>query len=135
MRLGVLAAGAIGLTAVVLVALGVPSARKPAPRPTPVAVAPAGVSAGGVTLTSARIALPDDAEALPSGPHVDLVTARCTACHSAGMILRQPPLSAEQWAATVTKMREAYKAPVDDADVAPVLAYLTALKPAPAKEP
>lgn len=80
------------------------------------------------TLRSASIALPADAEALPDGPDVDLVTARCIACHSAGMILTQPALSETQWQATVTKMREVYKAPVPHEDDAAIVAYLTSLK-------
>ena len=43
------------------------------------------------------------------------------------MILAQPPLSAEQWQATVTKMREAYHAPVPEADDSAIVAYLTGL--------
>jgi cytochrome c5 len=80
-----------------------------------------------VTLRSASIALPADTEALPDGPHADLVTARCTACHSAGMILTQPALSKAQWQATVTKMREVYKAPVPVGEDAAIIAYLTGL--------
>ncbi len=83
-----------------------------------------------VNLTAAAIVLPDEAEALPAGPHVDLVTARCTACHSAGMVTNQPPLSHDQWQATVTKMREAYHAEVPDADVPAILAYLDGLSAA-----
>ena len=96
----------------------------PAPRP----VAPAAqVDGGGFTLTSAEIALPDDAETLPAGPHAELVAAKCGACHSPGMLTTQPALKPEQWAATVKKMREVYKAPVSDAEVPAILAYLNGL--------
>ncbi|MGJ3627640.1 hypothetical protein AB5I41_12915 [Sphingomonas sp. MMS24-JH45] len=40
------------------------------------------------------------------------------------MILNQPRLTAEQSQATVTKMREVYKAPVADAEVPAIVAYL-----------
>lgn len=77
------------------------------------------------------IELPEDeAVAMPAGPHLALFTQRCTACHSAAMITRQPPLTPEQWAATVKKMREAYKAPVADAEVAPILDQLAAISAA-----
>jgi len=51
----------------------------------------------------------------------------CTACHSASMVLAQPALSATQWKAEVEKMRNAYKAPVQEKDVPAIVAYLTAL--------
>lgn len=80
-----------------------------------------------IMLVSASITLPGDAAILPAGPHVDLVTARCTACHSAEMILTQPALSPEQWQAEIAKMREVYRAPVAARDDPAILAYLTAL--------
>lgn len=83
-----------------------------------------------VKLVSASITLPGDAAALPAGPHVDLVTARCTACHSAEMILTQPALSPAQWQAEIVKMREVYRAPVPARDEPALLAYLTALSAA-----
>ena len=55
------------------------------------------------------------------------MTADCTGCHSAGMILTQPRLKPEQWKATVEKMQKVYKAPVPDADVPAILAYLGTL--------
>ena len=82
----------------------------------------------GVTFRPTSIALPPDAETLPAGPNADLVTARCTACHSAGMILTQPALSKDQWHAVVTKMREVYKAPVPAEEDAAIVAYLTQIK-------
>lgn len=131
--LGALAGGAIVIVALVLAIAGAPTARHAAPPPAPVAAPPPSVSAGGVTLSSAAIELPGDGtEALPPGPHVDLVTSTCTACHSASMITRQPSLSADQWKATVAKMREAYHAPVSEADVPAILAYLNGLSGAPA---
>jgi hypothetical protein len=77
-----------------------------------------------ITLHSVKFALPDADEPLPAGPNLAAVSANCTACHSAGMILAQPPLKHEQWQATVTKMREAYKAPIPEADDAAIVAYL-----------
>lgn len=86
-----------------------------------------GVAAGGVTLVSVNETLPAEAETLPAGPGQDVVTANCTACHSAAMLTAQPPLKPEQWAATVKKMREVYHAPIADADVPAILAYLDGL--------
>lgn len=102
------------------------------------------VAANGFTLTSTAIELPADDQAFPAGVHADLVTARCTACHSASMVLSQPALSADQWKAEMTKMREVYHAPVTDADVPRIVAHLIGLPakatgkaqdPAPASPP
>jgi cytochrome c5 len=89
-----------------------------------VAVA-AGVSGGGVTLVSDQITLPEDTAALPAGS--DLITANCTACHSAEMIATQPVLGAEKWQATIDKMRTVYKAPIAPTDDKALIAALTAL--------
>ena len=79
------------------------------------------------------ITLPASSETLPDGPHVALATANCTSCHSAAMMTNQPALKREQWEATVKKMREVYKAPVADADVAPIVDYLTGMSEGVAK--
>lgn len=88
-----------------------------------------------VKLVSVSITLPADTATLPAGPHADLVTSRCTACHSAEMILTQPTLSPEQWQATVTKMREVYRADLPVSDDPAILAYLSGLSAAKTKEP
>lgn len=88
---------------------------------------PRAVSGGGFTLASTSVALPEDAEHLPPGHATALLEANCTGCHSAGMILTQPPLKPAQWEATVTKMREVYKAPVDAHDVPAILDELAAI--------
>lgn len=80
-----------------------------------------------LALTSVSVTLPDDTEEFPAGAHADLVNANCRACHSASMILTQPPLSVDQWQAEVKKMREVYKAPVADADVPGIVSYLSAM--------
>jgi hypothetical protein len=97
-----------------------------APQPAPLAAPRA--SEGGITLVSERIgALPLQDSPFPAGPGVQAVVANCTACHSAGMILTQPKLSPEQWKASVEKMRTTYHAPVADADIPDILAYLGSL--------
>lgn len=72
------------------------------------------------------IALPQDSIALPDRPGVEVVTANCTACHSADMILNQPALTRAQWQSTLTKMREVYKASIDSAAEPAILDYLEA---------
>jgi cytochrome c5 len=90
---------------------------QPRPRPAPPRFAFAAQS----------IALPASTEALPPGPHLELVQANCLSCHSAMMLTTQPALKREQWEAIVKKMREVYKAPIADADVAPAIDYLTSM--------
>ncbi len=124
-----LAFAGVALAGVLLATL---SGRPPeAPEPRPAASA-ATVQGGGFALASAEIALPDDAELLPDGPNAELVAARCGACHSPGMLITQPALKPEQWAATVKKMREVYRAPVADGEVPAILAYLDELSGAKA---
>jgi mono/diheme cytochrome c family protein len=74
----------------------------------------------------AAVELPPDAAAFPDGPNVKTVTQNCLACHSADMVLDQPLLPRATWAAEVTKMRNAYKAPISDADAALIVDYLAA---------
>lgn len=70
-----------------------------------------------VSLQSVEISLPLDETGF-AGPDADLLNANCTACHSASMVLLQPRLDAAGWAGSVKKMREVYKAPIEDADAA-----------------
>lgn len=58
------------------------------------------------------------------GSGADAVNGNCLACHSAGMILTQPPLTRDTWLRLVAKMRQTYKAPISDTDVAPIVDYL-----------
>ncbi|HEU0066040.1 MAG TPA: cytochrome c [Sphingomonas sp.] len=94
---------------------------------------PGRVSAGGIVLRSTTTTLPEDDAGYPAGPHVDAMNQNCAACHSASMVLSQPRLSADQWKAEVAKMRETYKAPLDDADVPAILAYLEGVSAAKAR--
>ena len=79
-------------------------------------------------LKSVKIDLPDSDKMFPDGPGSDAINNNCLACHSAGMVLNQPALSKQAWAAEVSKMINNYKAPVAPEDVGPIVVYLTALK-------
>ena len=65
---------------------------------------------------------------MPGGPSADAVNANCLSCHSGEMVLNQPHLTRIEWAATVTKMRATYKAPIDAADDAAILDWLVAMQ-------
>jgi cytochrome c5 len=82
----------------------------------------------GFVLKSENVNLPQSDRGLPEGPGRDVVQNNCFTCHSAGMILTQPPLPKAAWEAEVAKMRNVYKAPVDEKDVPAIVDYLTAVK-------
>ena len=77
-----------------------------------------------------RYELPPETAVPAPGPHVDVVQANCVACHSFDYITTQPrglPDPQAFWTAEVTKMRTAYGAPIDPADVRPIVEYLVAV--------
>lgn len=126
---GTLAFGMVGAFAVTLAVIGAPSSR-PAPRAiatTSSPPAPPSVSARGFTLTSVSDDPPSDDAQYPDGPHADVINANCTSCHSASMALTQPRLSADQWKAIVSKMRETYHAPVGEDDIQAIVTYLISM--------
>src|ERR1700716_763611 len=79
-------------------------------------------------LKSVKVGLPDSDKMSPAGPGSDAINNNCLACHSAGMVLNQPALSKQAWAAEVNKMINNYKAPIAAEDVGAIVEYLIALK-------
>src|SRR5438132_10520903 len=77
---------------------------------------------------SVTVDLPAGDRVFPGGAAADAINNNCLACHSAGMVLNQPALPKAQWEAEVHKMINAYKAPIADADVAAIVAYLAQTK-------
>lgn len=86
-----------------------------------------GAAPAPVKLKSVKVELPAE-EAFFEGAGADTLNANCTACHSAEMVMHQPDLTEAQWTATVTKMREVYKAPIEEGDVPQIAAALVALR-------
>jgi mono/diheme cytochrome c family protein len=78
----------------------------------------------GAASSTVTIALPPDNVQFKPGPAADLATAKCATCHSAAYVYVQPPLNRTQWTAEVTKMKKAYGAPIDDADIPALVDYL-----------
>jgi hypothetical protein len=91
---------------------------------------PASVSDGGpnLPLRSVSIELPNGDRTFPDGSGADLANGNCLSCHSAGMVLNQPRLSAAVWLEEVNKMRTAYHAPVDEADMQGIATYLAEMQ-------
>ncbi|AQV97207.1 cytochrome C552 [Cupriavidus necator] len=58
-------------------------------------------------------------------PGYGIAMQKCAICHSADYVAYQPPgLSLTQWTAEMKKMKSAYGAPIDDAEVEQLGAYL-----------
>ena len=81
-----------------------------------------------IVLKSETITLPTTGKTFPSGPNVDTMNGNCLACHSIDMVFNQPNMPKASWEAEVNKMRNVYKAPIDQKDVGPIVEYLTAVK-------
>ena len=84
--------------------------------------------AAPIVLKSLDLDLPETGRALPDGPGLPVMQNNCSGCHTAGMILNQPTMPKAAWEAEVNKMRNVYKAPVAEKDVAAIVDYLTAIK-------
>jgi cytochrome c5 len=50
-------------------------------------------------LKSVKIDLSESERMFPEGQGSDAINNSCLACHSAGMVLNQPPLSKQAWTA------------------------------------
>lgn len=68
--------------------------------------------------------VPED-QAAP-GPGRELFIARCSSCHSVDYIRMHAPFGTRAlWEASVAKMRNAFKAPLDDEDARAIVEYLS----------
>jgi len=81
-----------------------------------------------LVLKSVTVTLPASTAMFPPGPGAEAANGNCLACHSVGMVMNQPPMPKAAWAAEVAKMRNVYKAPVAETDVAAIVDYLTSIK-------
>jgi mono/diheme cytochrome c family protein len=137
--------GAVVAGAAVLFAIGTPAehsraltlnaqaARMPTAQlvvDTTTSPAPSTVAAAGITLRSDSFTFPSSDRSFP-GAGADAINGNCLSCHSAGMVLNQPPLSKAAWQSEVAKMRDTYKAPIAAEDVPAIVAYLVNTKGAP----
>jgi hypothetical protein len=73
--------------------------------------------------SSVSVELPTSETSFPPGDGVE-ITAQCLICHSAGMVLSQPPLTRDQWLGEINKMRSAYGAPLPADQVDRLADYL-----------
>lgn len=68
--------------------------------------------------------LPESDGFFPPGVGADIASSQCLICHSAGMILTQPPLKKDEWRAEISKMRTVYGAPIPEDQVDRLAEYL-----------
>ena len=90
------------------------------------AVGPAEKGAKGPVQTWTRLAvdLPTSQTLFPAGNGADIANGQCLICHSAGMVLRQPPFTEDEWRREVNKMRNAFGAPLPADQVDVLVRYL-----------
>jgi mono/diheme cytochrome c family protein len=74
-----------------------------------------------------KVELPSGAEDFPAGDGADLASANCLICHSAGMVLRQPPLSVAEWRSEIEKMKTSFGAPITSDQIDPLAKYLVSI--------
>jgi mono/diheme cytochrome c family protein len=70
------------------------------------------------------VEFPTSHTAFPPGNGADIANGQCLICHSAGMVLRQPPLTVDEWTGEINKMRNSFGAPLPADQVAALARYL-----------
>ncbi len=108
------------------------------PGPAPAAAAGAGPGTAPVTARDGApapmvfrlesVGLPVGDRVFPGGAPAGATDANCVTCHSAGMVLNQPPLRRAEWTAEVGRMARVCKAPVSPGDQAAIIDDLAATK-------
>jgi mono/diheme cytochrome c family protein len=78
----------------------------------------------GQSWTKVSVELPTSQALFPPGNGADIANGQCLICHSAGMVLRQPPLTQEEWTSEIDKMRNAFGAPLPADQVEVLAKYL-----------
>ncbi|MGC9162671.1 MAG: c-type cytochrome [Thiomonas sp.] len=86
-------------------------------------------SADALTLKTQSVELPTSQSVFPG----DSAGARaantyCLMCHSVGMVMNQPDLPKAAWLVEVNKMKNAFKAPIPEDQVAVIADYLDSIK-------
>jgi mono/diheme cytochrome c family protein len=71
--------------------------------------------------------LPVSEISFPPGNGSVIANAYCLICHSAGMVLRQPPLTQDEWTGEIDKMRNAFGAPIPADQIQALARYLRSI--------
>ena len=81
--------------------------------------------------TKVSVDLPVSQISFPPGNGSVIANAYCQICHSAGMVLRQPPLTQDEWTVEINKMRNAFGAPLPADQVEALAKYLRSINSQP----
>jgi mono/diheme cytochrome c family protein len=73
------------------------------------------------------IDLPTSQVSFPPGNGSVIANAYCLICHSAGMVLRQPALTQDEWTGEINKMRNSFGAPIPADQVQALAQYLRSI--------
>ena len=71
--------------------------------------------------------LPASQVSFPPGNGSVIANAYCLICHSAGMVLRQPALTQDEWTVEINKMRNSFGAPIPADQVQALAQYLRSI--------
>ena len=71
-----------------------------------------------------NVSLPTSAAVFPAGQGADIANANCLICHSADMVLRQPPLTVAEWNTEINKMKVSFGAPIPPDQIDELAHYL-----------
>ena len=74
--------------------------------------------------STVSVDLPVNEAPFPPGNGSDIASGQCLNCHSAGMVLSQPPLTQDEWVGEINKMRNAYGAPLPADQIEALAKYL-----------
>src|SRR5437867_11806263 len=81
---------------------------------------------GALFLAAAvEIQLPPETAAFKQDNGAEIANGQCLICHSVEYVTMQPPMPRAFWKGSVQKMQQKYGAPIPEAQVEPVLDYLT----------
>ncbi len=90
---------------------------------------PAAKQAKGPAQKWAKVSVewPESQASFPPGNGSDIANDVCLICHSAGMVLRQPPLTQDEWTVEINKMRNTFGAPLPADQVEALAKYLLSI--------
>ena len=63
-----------------------------------------------------------------TGPGTQAANSHCLSCHSVGMVMNQPDMPRATWLVEVNKMKNVFKAPIPEDQVAVIADYLASIK-------
>jgi DMSO/TMAO reductase YedYZ molybdopterin-dependent catalytic subunit len=80
-----------------------------------------------VPASKVSVELPTNETPFPPGRGAAELTPQCLICHSADMVLHQPPLTPGEWVGEINKMRNAFGAPLPANQVEELVRYLCSI--------